>query len=334
MGNQPDIPLLRAAAAALEEQRRALARELQKIARRSRNTEPVRRARVACRRLRTVFVIYRDCFPGRSLKKWRREVRRLGRALGATRDSDVTIITLRKTLKKTTDPAVRPGIRRLLLRQRQHRETLQADIESAVRRIQKPPVLASMALFTRSVGRRKNSEPVITPESSNRVCAICTKRLNALLAFAETVLNPKNSEALHNMRIAAKRLRYAIEILARLLDQDFKPFITTLAELQDRLGKIHDCDVWLALLPKFLVAEARLMRSYLGHIRPVARLAPGIEALRQSRQDQRAAAHAEFLVFWNCLEQSSFWARFRQALSPPGAPGVTPGVHESTHSDQ
>ena len=114
MENHPDIGYI--AAVALAERLRSLNRELPRLARRRRDIEPVHRARVACRRLRTVFAIFRDCFPSRALKKWRKEIRRLGRALGATRDTDVMMATLRDALKQESDPTVRPGIRRLLLR--------------------------------------------------------------------------------------------------------------------------------------------------------------------------------------------------------------------------
>ena len=325
MGKRPDMGLERLAAAALEERRRALSRELPRLADRHRDIEPVHRARVACRRLRTVFAIFRGCFPGRASKKWRREIRRLGRALGAARDADVMISTLVGALKQASDPAVRPGIRRLLLRERQRRQALQAGIESALRRFQGAGLPDEMALFTRAIGRRKRAgAAAVADEARNKAREAGSARLDALLGFAKAVRNPEQIEALHRMRIAAKRLRYALEILAPILDHDFKPAIAALKELQDRLGEIHDCDVWLELLPGFLASERGLMRRYLGHAGPMARIAPGIEAFRRTRQERRAEAHAEFIMFWDRLEQDAFWPRLRQALAPP--PPAAPDV--------
>ena len=315
------MELQRIAAAALKERLRALARELPRLARRCRDIEPVHRARVACRRLRTVFAIFHDCFPRRSLKEWQREIRRLGRALGATRDVDVMTATLRNALAQESDTSARPGIRRLLLRQRQRREELQSDVESALQRVQNADVLAGMDIFTRSVVRRRRPA-TDTPESRKRAFETGSARLDALLAFAETVRHPEQIEELHRMRIAAKRLRYALEVLAPSLDHDFKPVIVTLKEIQDRLGEIHDCDVWLALLPDFLDDERRMMRRYLGHTRPMNRLVPGIEAFSRARHERRAAACAGLMQFWERLEQESFWPKVRQALTPP--PPVLP----------
>ena len=59
--------------------------------------------------------------------------------------------------------------------------------------------------------------------------------------------DPATVEALHDMRIAAKRLRYVLELDRAVL----RPVrgdgaSSTLKELQDLLGEIHDCDVHAA----------------------------------------------------------------------------------------
>jgi len=326
--------LERLAAAALEERRRALGRELPRLARRGRGVEPVHRARVACRRLRAVFSIFRGCFPGRASKKWRREIRRLGRALGAARDADVTISTLRGALKLESDPALRPGIRRLLLRERRRRQALQAGVESALRRFKGAGLPGEMALFTRAIGRRKRAgAAAVADEARNKARKAGSARLDAMLGFAKAARNPKEIEALHRMRIAAKRLRYALELLAAILGHDFKPVIAALKEIQDRLGEIHDCDVWLERLSDSLAAERALMRRHPGNTGPLARIAPGIEAFRRTRRERRAAAHAEFIVFWDRLEQDAFWPRLRQALAPPPARTAAPDATRSFAGD-
>jgi CHAD domain-containing protein len=53
--------------------------------------------RVAIRRLRCALDTFRDHFPRKRLRRFARDVRRLGRRLGAVRDADVQLAALRAT---------------------------------------------------------------------------------------------------------------------------------------------------------------------------------------------------------------------------------------------
>ena len=80
-------------------------------------------------------------------------------------------------------------------------------------------------------------------ENAERIVRV---RLEELCDFVPAVLDPSSVRELHDMRIAAKRLRYALEVTA---DPCFGPYARTASkrakELQDLLGEIHDCDVQL-----------------------------------------------------------------------------------------
>src|ERR1700709_1767090 len=71
-------------------------------------------------------------------------------------------------------------------------------------------------------------------------------RLDELHSFIPRALDPYEVTALHDMRIAAKRLRYILEVTA---DVCFGPYAETALkrtkDLQDLLAEIHDCDVQL-----------------------------------------------------------------------------------------
>ena len=87
----------------------------------------------------------------------------------------------------------------------------------------------------------------------------------AIVRFAEVLtlvpaLRRGRASELHDLRIACKRLRYALErFTARepaLLDA-----ATRLAQLQDVLGDLHDRDVLLALVPRELHGTAQRIRE-------------------------------------------------------------------------
>jgi CHAD domain-containing protein len=74
---------------------------------------------------------------------------------------------------------------------------------------------------------------------------IVDTRLDELRSFAEKALAPGASAAQHDMRIAAKRLRYVLEITGACFGPEAAAAHDAARELQGILGDIHDCDVML-----------------------------------------------------------------------------------------
>jgi CHAD domain-containing protein len=80
---------------------------------------------------------------------------------------------------------------------------------------------------------------------SPNVARIVSARLDELRGFAEAALAPNASEAQHDMRIAAKRLRYVLEIFAPCLSEEANAARHAAKRLQSVLGDLHDCDLML-----------------------------------------------------------------------------------------
>jgi hypothetical protein len=77
---------------------------------------------------------------------------------------------------------------------------------------------------------------------------IAKVRLEDLYSWENFVDNPYNIVELHNMRIAAKRLRYTFEVFEDVLPVASKAVLKELVQLQEELGDFHDSDVMIALL--------------------------------------------------------------------------------------
>jgi CHAD domain-containing protein len=75
---------------------------------------------------------------------------------------------------------------------------------------------------------------------------IVSVRLDELREFAADALAPDASEAQHDMRIAAKRLRYLLEIFEPCLGEEATAARAAAQRLQSVLGELHDCDLMLA----------------------------------------------------------------------------------------
>ena len=77
---------------------------------------------------------------------------------------------------------------------------------------------------------------------------IAKERLAELYQWEPTADEPANVHGLHDMRIAAKRLRYTFEVFEDVLPVDGKAVVSELTRIQDELGDLHDSDVMIALL--------------------------------------------------------------------------------------
>jgi hypothetical protein len=157
---------------------------------------------------------------------------------------------------------------------------------------------------------------------------IIRTRLDELYSFTPKALNPKRVKALHDMRIAAKRLRYVLEITSFC----FGPYASTATkrakELQDLLGEIHDCD---ELLPRVravqrelrdgavdglleLVADADDLDPALGARVRHADAYGGLEVLAVWLEARRTLLFERFLDRWKTLQRQAFRERLERAL--------------------
>jgi len=75
---------------------------------------------------------------------------------------------------------------------------------------------------------------------------IVRTRLDELRSLAPAALEPSASTAQHDLRIAAKRLRYLLEIVEPCFGPEAKAARDAAKQLQSVLGEIHDCDEMLA----------------------------------------------------------------------------------------
>jgi CHAD domain len=78
--------------------------------------------------------------------------------------------------------------------------------------------------------------------------SIARTQLDEMYSWAADVDAPYEVRGLHNLRIAAKRLRYTLEIFEDALPPACQSIAEELSQIQDELGALHDADVMIALL--------------------------------------------------------------------------------------
>ena len=129
------------------------------------------------------------------------------------------------------------------------------------------------------------------------------------------------SEALHDLRIAAKRLRYTLELFDDLLGKRGKVQIKRIKAIQDELGELHNHDVQITLIEDELHAlTAEEIAQAATAVPPSTSRndpRPGLLALLVREHDGRRQRHAAFVDLWHRFAGEGFEQDLR-ALSSPG----------------
>ena len=140
----------------------------------------------------------------------------------------------------------------------------------------------------------------IYPQLSYRWNAqvILAVKIQEVYSWSKSIRNPEKVKALHNLRISIKRLRYSMEFFAINYGEEFQDFLKVLADLQEQLGDIHDCDVVETVLTDYLKALPDQGDTEIDAI--------GINALLLHYREMRKAKYQTFLQQWDALEETDF----------------------------
>ncbi len=82
-----------------------------------------------------------------------------------------------------------------------------------------------------------------TATVTENAAKIIEVRLDELYSYAPYVDDPDNIEEIHNMRIAAKRLRYTLEMFDFAYPKALKDLISEVKEIQSTIGDMRDADI-------------------------------------------------------------------------------------------
>lgn len=200
----------------------------------------VHQARVATRRLREALPLITD---GGAERKVARTARRLTRALGPVRELDVALQTLAEFGQGADVP--RAAVACLAAAITEERTALRTQLVSCVDdvdvdKLRRKAVAAARRAAKNAPPRGRDPERIAAARvRAGRRAA----RLETAIEVAAAIYLP---ERLHQVRIAVKKLRYALEIARELSGSRAVARIRALKRAQDLLGRLHDLEVLIA----------------------------------------------------------------------------------------
>jgi hypothetical protein len=180
----------------------------------------------------------------------------------------------------------------------------------------------------------------LRPEMSLRTVArrVLAVRVAEFYSYSPFIHDPARVTELHDMRIAAKRLRYTLEIFKVCFPPEMEELLAQARALQELLGEIHDADVLVPFLQERLAGIARadedaLLARLHAESDESARLAAIRAALTPSEPDRRLGVYAllgrtlhrrrrryaQFLDLWAKLETRGFRQQLDALTRRPAA---------------
>ena len=145
---------------------------------------------------------------------------------------------------------------------------------------------------------KAKSVSVHSAVSVKRAEECLAERLEVLYSHADGLADPTHVEEHHAMRIAAKKLRYTVEMVSPVFGDALNATLTAAKQLQTLLGEVHDCDVWDEHLDEFEEKMRRRTHKYFGSDEPFAPLEVGLEHLRGLFRERRTVLFTRLCNFW------------------------------------
>ena len=285
-GLKPEISFETAAATILRAKSKPMF-ALEKATRAGKDIEALHDMRVASRRLRETMEIFESCYEAKAFEKHYRTVRRVTRTLGTVRNFDVCIDFFSGFRKEMEDPEARIAVAYILKQQKKARKRARAKMLRKLDKLRLKGTKKSLRAFL-SDPLEKHGEEV--RDMVTRARTIVEDRLDTAFGYREAIEDEVDVDALHRMRIATKKLRYAMETLYVVFeDEDFDGLYDVVRGMQELLGDIHDLDVFVDMVGT--------VREKIKDLEPEQGLEPGMARVEYILREQRHGLYEVFMAF-------------------------------------
>ena len=249
--------------------------------------------RVAVRRTRAALSQIKKVYPADRLARFKVELKWLGGLTGHLRDLDVYLLKM-DDYKADLPPAVRDDLAPLgdYLRDRQRREQRRVARQLGSKRYR--ALLGAWDLFLSQpadLDAAANAGRPIAMVASERIWKIYRRVIKNGLAIDDDT----PAEAVHELRIECKKLRYMIEFFRSLYDPArLTRLIKALKQLQDNLGDFNDYEVQQGSLREFATDMVARQAAPAETVMAMGRLVEHLEKGQAHERHQFGQRFAKF----------------------------------------
>ncbi|GAC1422344.1 MAG: hypothetical protein NVSMB5_15870 [Candidatus Velthaea sp.] len=202
------------------------------------DSEWLHQARVSTRRLRSALRTFGALLEPAWTNTLLAELKWLGDRLGAVRDADVLLGHI-ESLETRLPPEDRPTLNDVLEPMRDRRK-LELDNLRIAFREERYQLLLAMLIDAAEYPRLVTSARTF---DRKQILRLLRRPWRKLARAVERSWNDPSDAQLHQVRIRAKRFRYAAEAIAPLDADRARPILKRIVRLQDVLGEAHDLTI-------------------------------------------------------------------------------------------
>ncbi|WP_232628551.1 CYTH and CHAD domain-containing protein [Methylobacterium sp. Leaf118] len=278
------------------------------VLRQGRDPEALHQVRVALRRLRSAFTLFRPILAGDATAEvLRDEVKRVTEPFGRARNLDVFLAeTLAPEIERRPDD---PGLHDLRALVGGAREAAHDAVAAILHSPAWRGLMIDLVAWIEAGPWRGAGGPAERDGPARDFAATMLERLRRRVRTRGRRLDRLEPEARHRVRIEAKKLRYGAEFFAALYADDRKAakrhraFVAALAALQDQLGALNDIATAHAIRADLTPPDRPGVAGFPDDAVLVSAglVAADVEARSDARLRAAARAHAAF------AEARPFW---------------------------
>lgn len=299
-------------------------------ARTGQDPEDVHQMRVYSRRISAALSIFSHCFPKKKHKIWVKEIKKSAQALNTARDLDVQALIVENFIKGLEDDSAKKGVMMIIEKNREERVRIQDNVNRSLEEMASRGVMDELKQECMKVIKERGKSCLNTSPATAGLSVM--NKVEELMSYEKAVYNKKDILEHHKMRIAAKNLRYSLEILQKLFEEQAKcevaginkindavemsEQIAEVKKLQDVLGEKHDFDVLIKYTSSYANAlKSQMLKEKDGEIR-YNEAKRGMDVFREYLKKRSIEEYSKLVFLWNEAKEKDIFSAIKKSSNP------------------